>query len=86
MSACRTEEQQATDDSAPSCEEVRDRLVDLQSTGEGAQRADLVARALGNEFITTCNNSMSRERRECILEASQAAEAFACSHSAEVNP
>jgi hypothetical protein len=66
---------------ATPCERMRDHLVDLRLASVDEDREahrDVMRRALGAEFIDSCQRSMSDVQVTCILDADDSAEAAAC--------
>jgi hypothetical protein len=72
-------------DAAERCERVRDHLVELAASGGDAlpldreDRATIVRRAMGDEFLTSCTSSMSEAHASCLLSATDSRQAARCS-------
>ena len=63
------------------CATVRDRLVELElpaSARDRDQRADVMRRALGSEFVDHCGRSISHVETDCVLAASDSRTAQEC--------
>ena len=63
------------------CERMRDHLVELRLTSvtdDRDEHREVLRRALGAEFIESCERSMSDDQVSCIVNADEAAEAAAC--------
>lgn len=64
------------------CEQVREHMIGLQLSSHGAARethANVMRRAMGTEFVTSCVRSMKPAQVDCILAAKEAKAALACS-------
>ena len=81
-SACQTKESVAD-----RCVRVRDQLVELELRADDPKReahADIMRRAMGNEFLATCARAMTDTQRTCVLSAADANAAMTC--TAASNP
>lgn len=66
------------------CDQVREHLIDLQlpkSDSARERHADVMRRAMGEEFIANCAQTISATQARCVLDASSAKQAMACSSS-----
>lgn len=63
------------------CEAVQVRLVELElplGTSDRDNRAEVMRRALGREFVEHCTRSISRAQADCVLLASDSRTAHKC--------
>lgn len=71
-----------------SCEKLRDHLIDVRVTSDGAagadaaQHRDAMKAALGDDFVDTCERSMSVEQLRCAMNARDLGATRDCSSAA----
>jgi hypothetical protein len=56
-------------------------MIELQLSSQGAARethANVMRRAMGTEFVTSCARSMKPAQIDCMLAATEAKAALAC--------
>jgi len=67
-----------TEEPPPTCERVRERLIQLQLPNGDSSHKDVMRRALGPEYIAHCTRSMSESQQRCVLDARDVKAALAC--------
>ncbi len=62
------------------CKEVREHLVELHLRDDVNRdaHADVVRRAMGDQFVASCSRSMTKSEMTCIVDANSEGAARAC--------
>lgn len=72
-----------------SCERVRDRLIELELRPDDANRtshADVMRRAMGAQFLTTCMKTLDQPQMQCVVNAGDSKTAQGCMATAGAPP
>lgn len=83
--SCSSEDE---DDKRRTCERYRDRIVELRladapNAKVAAEHRDLLKESLGDEFISSCESSMTIDELHCAMAADDSSAALACSTAAQ---
>jgi hypothetical protein len=84
LAACSADETSEEERTASPCEQLRDHLVELRLEGatgtpdELAQHRAAMTRALGDDFVVSCEDSLDATQIACSTSATDLAAVSAC--------